>query len=116
VNEGGRFMKKCKNVKVFVIVFSLLVIFPLPSVLFATSSFDIQPGNVDNTLKLSLDNSRSVGSDGIDNHRPRHESGGQLQTTPIPSAAWLLGTGLVGLFGISRKQKKLVNVISSKSS
>jgi hypothetical protein len=105
----GHFMKKCKNVKWFLIVFSLLVIFTLPCVSFATSSSDIQPGNGDNNLnnalKMSLDSLRSVGYDGIDNHQLRHEPGRPPQTTPIPSAAWLLGTGLFGLFGISRKQK-----------
>jgi hypothetical protein len=106
-------MKKCKNIRWFLIVFSFLVIFTLPCVSFATFSFDIQPGNEDNnldyTLKMCLDSLRSVGSDGIDNHRPRHEPGKPPQTTPIPSDAWLMGTGFFGLFGISRKQKKLNN-------
>jgi hypothetical protein len=28
-----------------------------------------------------------------------------LTPTPIPAAAWLLGSGLMGLFGIRRKEK-----------
>ncbi len=100
-------MKKSKEfrIKACVIVFSLLAIFALPCVSFATSFSDIQLGNVDNSLKVSPDNLVSVGSDMNVNHRPRHEKvgGQQPQATPIPSPVWLLGTGIVGFFGIRRR-------------
>jgi hypothetical protein len=99
--SGGHFMIKCKNVKWFLIVFSLLVIFVLPCVSFATSFSDFQPGNLDYTLKMSLDSHGSLDSDGTHNHRPSQ----QPQATPIPSPIWLLGTGIVGLLGISRRLK-----------
>jgi hypothetical protein len=37
-------------------------------------------------------------------HRPPHCP--PVTPTPIPAAAWLLGTGLVGLFGIRRRLQK----------
>jgi hypothetical protein len=106
-------MKKLKEFKSKwpVFLFSLLAIFVMPFVSFATSFSDFQPGNMDNTivgntLQMSLDSRRSIDSEGADYHRLRNEQRGQPQTTPTPSAVWLLGTGLIGLFGISRKLKK----------
>jgi hypothetical protein len=32
--------------------------------------------------------------------------GANVNVVPIPAAVWLLGTGLIGLFGLSRKMKK----------
>ena len=31
----------------------------------------------------------------------------QMQVVPVPAAAWLLGSGLVGLLGLSRRQRKI---------
>jgi hypothetical protein len=99
-------MRKEFKIKRLVIVVSFLVIFVMPFVSFATSYSDFQLGYLDNTLKMSLDNCGSLGSGVSQNHRPSNVQGGQPQATPNPSAAWLLGTGLIGLFGISRKLKK----------
>jgi hypothetical protein len=98
------------KVKGFVIVFSLLVVFALPGVSLATSFSDIQPGHVDNTLKMGLYSRGSVGSDDCnDNNQSRGQQGKrgeQPQVAPIPAAAWLFGTGLIGLYGIRRKLQK----------
>jgi hypothetical protein len=98
--------KEFKN-KGFVIVL-LFTIFALPCISSAISISNIDSGYVnttpDNTLKkMSFDDS---GSDVSLNHRPRHKGEGQPQAAPIPSAVWLLGTGLVGLFAIRRKMNK----------
>jgi hypothetical protein len=101
-------MKKRKEFKIkgFALVFSLVVIFVLPYVSFATSFSDFQLGILDNTLNMSLDSRVSLDSDATYNHRPSHVLEGQFLATFNPSVAWLLGTGFIGLFGISRKLKK----------
>lgn len=113
--KGVYIMKKNKHIRVFVIVFSLLILFTLPCVTFATSVSDIRLGNVDN----SLDNIQQMRPDGQGHYdsndnsaRKSHRDKGWKHhqkspaATPIPPAAWLLGTGLVGLIGIKRKLKK----------
>jgi hypothetical protein len=116
--KGGNIMKKHKNIRVFVIVFSLLVLFTLPCISFATSFSDIRPGNaditLDNHLKMNLDSRGSDFSDYThENYGRPHIDGGhyglnhhQPTATPIPNTAWLLGIGLVGLIGINRKLQK----------
>lgn len=122
--KGVHIMKKRKNIRVFVIVFSLLILFALPCISFATSFSDIRPMNADkisdNHLNMRLDSHGSNLSDytrssdyarkdywwrphdrgihGLKHHQPT--------ATPIPTAVWLLGTGLVGLVGIKRKLRK----------
>jgi len=109
-------MKKRKEFKIkgYAIVTLLLVLLVMPCVSFAISFSDIHRGDAENTrdgnLNLKTDFNSQHGSIGAEcnpkpHHRgPRHHD--QPQPTPIPAAAWLLGTGLVGLFGIRRKLQK----------
>jgi hypothetical protein len=114
--KGGRFMKKCNDVKAIIILFSLYSLCSLPCVSFATTFSDIQLGNENNKTMLILD-SHGPGSDPL--HGPIHgfgerteyghgHSGGEPRPTPapVPAAVWLLGSGLVGLIGIKRKRQK----------
>jgi hypothetical protein len=107
---------KFKNKK-FVIIFSLLVMFVLSGVSFASALSDIQCR--DQTPKMHL-NSRGLVDSGDCNfefqNTDRRGVNGKQQYTeqyteqphaaPIPAAVWLFGTGLVGLFGIRRKLQK----------
>lgn len=99
-------MKNHKINNRFVIVFALLVVFALPCVSLATSFSDTQPGNVDNSLKMNLDSQSGRYLDAEQHTGHRGPGGPQPAATPIPSAVWLLGTGLVGLFGVRRRLKK----------
>ena len=35
-----------------------------------------------------------------------------VQVVPIPAAAWLLGSGLLGLFGLARRKKAAADSLS----
>lgn len=115
-------MIKCKNVIWFLIVFSLLVIFVLPCVSFATSISDFHTGNVDNTLKMSLD-SHGLGGNPVLSPTNRgdeqavygHGDGDPRQTltsTHVPAYGWLISASLIGFIGIKRKTQ---NRLSSTS-
>jgi hypothetical protein len=102
-----------KNINIILTVFTLLSLLLLPYASFATSFSDIQHGNEDNTLKMSIDSyvrRSDLGYDpinGREEHTDRHGHGGRNSSpTPVPSAVWLFGSGLVGLIGIKRKLQK----------
>jgi hypothetical protein len=100
----------------FLVVSALLVVLLSPCISLATSFSDFQPGNVDNSSVMYFnkyfDKTRHHADHFYADHtgpRGPHGPGGpggpKPPAAPIPSAVWLLGTGLVGLIGIRRRLK-----------
>lgn len=68
-----------------------------------TSTLLFQPGNVFHDLLWTIE-TRPVGTT-IPASLVLTISNVNFQPVPIPAAAWLFGSGLIGLFGIARRKK-----------
>jgi hypothetical protein len=106
-------MRNNKINNYFMAVSALLAVLLLPCISLATSFSDFQPGNVDNTSVMYFDKYFDKTRHHVDHSYADHTGprgpggpgGPKPPAAPIPSAVWLLGTGLVGLIGIRRRLK-----------